>query len=159
MDENDAKRILDFEVSKKLGANIVSFRLISSKDYRMTFELKIRIGKEDFFCPAYIENLGEWDYNFEITIPSFKIRPDGIRRGASMNKMAVANELVKIAESLVVGRELSVPEQHQKKIAISTLKMNDMGAEIMGGMTKDEARNFLRKIGYSDSRIRQIENS
>ena len=51
-----------------------------------------------------------------------------------MNKQAVANELVKIAE-LLIGRELDVFERHQKKIAIDTLRMSDMGANIMGGMT------------------------
>ena len=43
--------------------------------------------------------------------------------------------------------ELSVPEQHQLKIAQSTLKMSDVGAKIMGGMTKDEARKFLKRCG------------
>jgi hypothetical protein len=28
----------------------------------------------------------------------------------------------------------------------------------MGGMTKDEARQFLRSIGYSEARIDSIEN-
>jgi hypothetical protein len=75
-----------------------------------------------------------------------------------MNKQAVANELVKIAE-LLIGRELDVFERHQKKIAIDTLRMSDMGANIMGGMTKDEARAFLAKIGYSAQQIARIENS
>ena len=56
------------------------------------------------------------------------------------------------------GHELSVPERHQKKIAIDTLRMNDVGANIMGGMTKAEARAFLAKIGYSAERIAAIEN-
>ena len=54
-------------------------------------------------------------------------------------------------------KELGVPEQHQLKIAKSTLKMSDVGAFIMGGMTKDEARAFLRKIGYSDKAITKLE--
>lgn len=33
---------------------------------------------------------------------------------------------------------------HQVKIAKSTLRMNDEGAMIMGGMTKAEAREILR---------------
>jgi hypothetical protein len=52
---------------------------------------------------------------------------------------------------------LTIPEQHQKKIALDTLKMSDMGASIMGGMTKEEAREFLRTIGYSEERIKRIE--
>lgn len=55
-------------------------------------------------------------------------------------------------------KALSVPEQHQKKIAIATLKMHDIGAEIMGGMSKDEARAFLKRIGYSDDRISALED-
>lgn len=53
--------------------------------------------------------------------------------------------------------ELTVPEQHQLKIAKSTLKMSDVGAKIMGGMTKDEARKFLMKCGYSAKRIAKME--
>lgn len=45
--------------------------------------------------------------------------------------------------------KLSIPEQHQKRIAIATLKMSDMGASIMGGMTKAEARQFLSGIGIN----------
>jgi hypothetical protein len=29
----------------------------------------------------------------------------------------------------------------------------------MGGMTKEEARNFLRRIGYSDGQIANIEKA
>ncbi len=56
-------------------------------------------------------------------------------------------------------RALSVPERHQKNIAIKTLKMSDLGAKIMGGMTKAEAREFLKSIGWSDSKIRRLEAS
>jgi hypothetical protein len=37
--------------------------------------------------------------------------------------------------------------KHQLAIAKSTLKMNDVGAMVMGGMSKDEARELLRKHG------------
>lgn len=36
-----------------------------------------------------------------------------------------------------------VAKKHQLKIAKDTLKMSDVGAFIMGGMTKDEAREIL----------------
>lgn len=52
---------------------------------------------------------------------------------------------------------LSVPERHQLKIAKDTLKMSDSGAKIMGGMTKKEARTFLKKHGYSDNAIAKLE--
>ena len=43
-------------------------------------------------------------------------------------------------------KSLSVPEKHQKGIAIKTLKMNDTMARAMGGMDKDEARKFLPQV-------------
>lgn len=43
--------------------------------------------------------------------------------------------------------QLNTFEKHQRKIAEATLKMHDAGALIMGGMTKEEARSFLRRIG------------
>ena len=53
---------------------------------------------------------------------------------------------------------MSIFDHHQKKIAIRTLQMNDVGVMVMGGMTKKEAREFLKKIGYSDTKIRNIED-
>lgn len=52
---------------------------------------------------------------------------------------------------------LSVPEQHRLKIAKSTLRMSDAGARIMGGMTKTEARAFLKSIGWTDKAIKTLE--
>ena len=43
-------------------------------------------------------------------------------------------------------RELSVPEQHQLKIAQQTLKMNDTFANIMGGPNKEEARAIILRL-------------
>jgi len=65
--------------------------------------------------------------------------------------MDIRQEISKIAKTL------SVPEQHQKTIAIKTLKMNDIMARMMGGMSKDEARKFLKGIGYTDQKIKDIE--
>ena len=76
--------------------------------------------------------------------------------------MVNVNNLVLVSRLHLEASEkvaLDVFQQHQKKIAISTLKMSDMGANIMGGMSKDEARAFLKSIGYSDSQIAKIENS
>lgn len=50
-----------------------------------------------------------------------------------------------------------VPEDHQTKIAIQTLKMNDVFARIMGGMDKDAARKHLKVRGWSDARIAKLE--
>ena len=43
-------------------------------------------------------------------------------------------------------RELSVFDKHQLKIAYATLKMSDIGARIMGGMTKQEARAIIYRL-------------
>jgi len=53
-------------------------------------------------------------------------------------------------------KALSVPEKHQLKIALDTLKMNRTMAAVMGGMNHKEAVAFLRKVGYTDSKIKQI---
>lgn len=54
---------------------------------------------------------------------------------------------------------LDIPGQHQLKIAKSTLRMSDVGARIMGGMSKEDARKFLReKTGWSDKKIADFEN-
>lgn len=72
--------------------------------------------------------------------------------------------LLKVGTSIPMGavnmeeRTLGVPEQHQKRIAIQTLKMPDAMVGVMGGMDKDEAREFLKSIGWSDARISQLEN-
>lgn len=43
-------------------------------------------------------------------------------------------------------RKLSIFEQHQLKIAKSTLNLSDVGVMILVGMTKDEARTIIRKL-------------
>jgi len=55
---------------------------------------------------------------------------------------------------MIERKTLSVPEYHQKRIALSTLKMSIMGAKIAGGMNHTEAIKFLKSIGYTDSWIK-----
>jgi hypothetical protein len=43
-------------------------------------------------------------------------------------------------------RQLSVPEKHQLKVALQTLKYSDVGARIMGGPTKVEAREIIKRL-------------
>lgn len=63
-----------------------------------------------------------------------------------------------LQESLREGsRGRSDFDKHKKRIALSTLKMSDVGANVMGGMSKKEAREFLRSIGYSEERIKELE--
>ena len=45
------------------------------------------------------------------------------------------------------GKNLSVGERHQIKIARATLKLSEAGALISGGMTKAEAKEILRNHG------------
>lgn len=52
---------------------------------------------------------------------------------------------------------MNTPEKHQFKIAKDTLRMSDAGAFILGGMTKPEARTFLKHIGWTESRITKFE--
>lgn len=51
---------------------------------------------------------------------------------------------------------LSTPEKHQLKVALDTLKMNRTMAAVMGGMNHKEAVAFLRRVGYTDSKIKNI---
>jgi hypothetical protein len=48
-------------------------------------------------------------------------------------------------------------DEHMTKIAKKTLKMSDTGAMVMGGMTKDEARKHLAKVGHSAEEIAKLE--
>lgn len=43
-------------------------------------------------------------------------------------------------------RNLTVPERHQLRVARDTLRMSDIGALCMGGPTKAEAREIIRKL-------------
>jgi len=47
--------------------------------------------------------------------------------------------------------KLSVSVQHSIKIARKTLRMNDVMANIMGGMNKKEARELLKKYGLKEA--------
>jgi len=43
-------------------------------------------------------------------------------------------------------RTLNVFERHQLKVARDTLKMTDAGAKVMGGPTKAEARQIIKRL-------------
>lgn len=47
---------------------------------------------------------------------------------------------------------------HQYRIAKDTLRLSDAGAKILGGMTKEEARDFLIRAGWSGRRVKKFEN-
>jgi hypothetical protein len=42
--------------------------------------------------------------------------------------------------------KLSIPEQHQLRIARQTLRLRDEFVTIFGSMTKDEARQIIRQL-------------
>ena len=43
-------------------------------------------------------------------------------------------------------KKLDIFDRHQLKIARQTLKYSDIGAKIMGGLTKEEARKIIEKL-------------
>lgn len=43
-------------------------------------------------------------------------------------------------------KRLTVPQKHQLKVAYDTLKKSDVGAFILGGMTKAEARAVILRF-------------
>lgn len=53
-------------------------------------------------------------------------------------------------------RILSVPEQHQLKVARDTLKMNDVMARVMGGPSKAEARAIVKRLTGKSNPARRI---
>jgi len=52
---------------------------------------------------------------------------------------------------------MDVFKKHQINIAKQTLKMNDVFARIMGGMTKEQARKILLESGLSQKQIDKME--
>jgi hypothetical protein len=52
---------------------------------------------------------------------------------------------------------MDVFTKHQIAIAKKTLTLSDAGALILGGMTKDQARQVLRDNGWSEDRISAFE--
>jgi len=72
-----------------------------------------------------------------------------------LNYLVLENELA-AEESRKRGmnpkRKLSVPEQHQLKIAKKTLTYSDFGAKIMGGPTKAEAREIIKRLTGKSAR-------
>lgn len=50
-------------------------------------------------------------------------------------------------------RRLDVFERHQLKIARRTLQLSDVGALIMGGMSKAQARELIRELTGKESKV------
>jgi hypothetical protein len=45
------------------------------------------------------------------------------------------------------AKSLTVWEKHQLAIAKKTLKMHDLAVKVLGGMTKEEAREIVARLG------------
>jgi len=55
-------------------------------------------------------------------------------------------------------RRLSVPEQHQLKIAKDTLRMPDAMARVMGGPTKEQAREIIKELTGKEAKDETIRS-
>jgi len=62
-------------------------------------------------------------------------------------------------EDAMLGEGKNVFDYHQTQIAKKTLRMPDAMVGVMGGMDKEESRRHLKKMGWSDQRIKQHENA
>jgi len=47
---------------------------------------------------------------------------------------------------MTTKKQLSVPDQHQLRIAYQTMKMSDIMAAVMGGMTRAEAQAIIYRM-------------
>lgn len=100
----------------------------------------------------------------EETARGFRVKRDGLRLivyepvGAAFNELLDALPRTQ-ASLLKEERELSVPEKHQLRIAYDTLKMNDVMARVMGGMTKDEAREIIKRLTGRDAKEGAVMNT
>lgn len=108
---------------------------------------------------------GKWNVDVQrISVSSAVVKAtnkaDALKaaREASYDKPQVIYQITtSVLQDLQEGKAKSVPDKHAERIAIDTLKMHDAGAKIMGGMTKDEARAFLKSLGYTDQKIAKLE--
>ena len=53
--------------------------------------------------------------------------------------------------------DVDVALRHQIKIATRTLHLNDAGAVVLGGMSKQEAYDLLRDCGYSHAKLVRMQ--
>lgn len=130
-------------------------------------------GKDRYFYEIESEDQEDGGIKGEVikgskSIGSFHIDGNGYivkfpgASSTAISKVNKGKERRKSSEVKSEGKksDLSVPEQHQKKIALRTLQMNDVGVDVMGGMTKAQAREFLKsKCGYTEKQISKLEES
>jgi len=83
------------------------------------------------------------------------------------NDIRIGDQILEKGDRIIITKKnkkqeainLNVFQKHQFSIAKKTLKMSDVGASIMGGMTKDEAEKFLYSIGYTQNQIDRLKEN
>src|SRR5208282_134274 len=75
-------------------------------------------------------------------LPSMPVLPFGLMLSVERGLTIMKN----LTKKKVQGMSLSVPEKHQLRIARDTMKMSDIGARVMGGMSKDDARAVILRL-------------
>jgi hypothetical protein len=102
------------------------------------------------FTAQYLTKDGEWDRPMHAKV--FSSRGEAEQFAAEKLGGGIGKP-----PSLQEVRQLSVPERHQLRIALQTLKMHDAAANVMGGPNKEEAREILKRFGYTDQQIQKLE--
>jgi hypothetical protein len=111
------------------GGRKHEYRCSSLSEARRMFDTEVPVA----------ERLGE---------PSLEVKTEKVRDTGKWSVMLDLSETAK---------KLGVPEKHKLAIAKKTLKMTDAAADIMGGMSKEEAREFLRSIGWTERQIAKLD--
>ncbi len=74
-----------------------------------------------------------------------ELKRPAVYRAPGDDRRVTESEFVRVKGN-PMGRKLSVPERHQLRIARDTLKLNDVGVSVLGGMTKPEARAVIKRL-------------
>ena len=78
---------------------------------------------------------------------------DQLNEKLSVRGRRVRFTIIRVPHAGANPRHVSIPEKHQIKIAKQTLKMPDAMLGVMGGMTKEQAKEILRKYGVKKNPI------
>jgi hypothetical protein len=109
------------------------------------------------------KNLGETEkpvsgpgFKAGVTVGGEATGKDSMKENAS-SELGISNGDTSLPEA---HRELSIPDRHQLKIAKQTLRMPDEMIGVMGGPSRKEAEELLKKkFGYSDKQISKMSEA
>lgn len=122
--------------------------------------LRVQVSDRDFITPA---DQVYWETKDtatnEIVSRGRAYNMKDLMYKLNLNIAEPASDIERLSAKMQAISELSVPEKHQKQVALKTLRMPDAMVGVMGGQTKDEARAFLKSIGYSDEQLKKLEAS